>query len=115
MAQAKTATQMITVKTVSLTLNEDEARTLAAILRHVGGDETLSPRRHASAIARALAGTGVVNESNSERRLIRSHASPNGLAGIVFKNYGDSAYLSINEVRAAEGMPPRMGRAWGSI
>lgn len=39
---------------VSLTLTEEEAGTLVAILRNVGGDPEKSRRRHADSISNAL-------------------------------------------------------------
>jgi hypothetical protein len=45
------------VKDVTLTLNEDEANTLAAIMGHIGGRAD-SPRKHTTAILSALSGAG---------------------------------------------------------
>lgn len=44
--------------TVTLTLNKDEARTLAHVLGLVGGSPTDSPRRHVSPISSALRSVG---------------------------------------------------------
>lgn len=45
--------------TITLTLDETEAETLAAILGKVGGEERRSCRKHASSILRALESRGV--------------------------------------------------------
>lgn len=101
MAEATKKTETVQVTKVTLILDESEARTLRAILGHIGGDEHLSPRQHADAIAVALGKAGFASPtSTAEGRLVQKRDPyGHGNVGIRFENYGNSAYT----------------RAWGSI
>jgi hypothetical protein len=101
MAEATTKTETVKVTKVTLILDEAEARTLRAILGHIGGDEQLSPRKHADAVSAALGKAGFASPtSTAEGRLVQKR-DPYGhtVQGVRFENYGNSAYT----------------RAWGSI
>lgn len=112
MAEAARKTETVTVTKVVLTLTEDEARTLRAILGHIGGDERLSPRRHADEIAAALGKAGFNNPiSTPEGRLVTRRADG---TGIRFANYGNGGYMTREDIRRADGIS-RPSRAWGSI
>jgi hypothetical protein len=115
MAEATKKTETITVTKVTLILDEAEARTLRAILGHVAGDEVDSPRKHADAIAAALTKAGFASPvGTAEGKLIQKF-DPTGHAvmGVRFANYGNSAYMTRNDIRRADGYRPT--RAWGAI
>lgn len=116
MAEATKKTETITVTKVTLILDEAEARTLRAILGHVGGDEHNSPRKHADAVAAALGKAGFASPtSTAEGRLVQKRdAYGYTVQGVRFENYGNSAYMSADSIRKVEGIA-RPSRAWGSI
>jgi hypothetical protein len=58
-----------TIKSVTLVLTLEEARTLAVIVAKVGGEPDRSPREHASAISSALSGVGIVYRNSDEYAL----------------------------------------------
>ena len=66
MADAKRFDNTRTVREtgVTLTLTDDEAGTLRAILSRISGSPTHSPREHADTIAAALNKAGVVRPAN---------------------------------------------------
>lgn len=69
---------------VRLTLNYEEASTLAVILSHIGGSPIDSPRRHAKAVAEALASLGIEFDNVDEMELVDEH---DGRGSITFKDY----------------------------
>jgi hypothetical protein len=65
-AEKRVERRVIEDVTVRLTLSEDEAKTLAAVLALVSGDRRKSPREHVVAMINAL----------REARVLRSTGSP---------------------------------------
>jgi hypothetical protein len=62
-----------TIKSVTLELTLEEARTLAVVLSRVGGDCWDSPRKHTLAVGGALAGIGIEWDSAAEGILLSNN------------------------------------------
>lgn len=83
MATASSLSRMVTVKTVTLQLSEEEARTLLAVCGFIGGSPEKSPRGHMEKIEAALSGAlGVRFDQVPEHSLVRRRNE-----GISFSEY----------------------------
>lgn len=68
-------TRVVIEKKVTLELTDDEARTLAVVLAHIGGSQgegdkdSISPRVHTQSICNALVGAGYSYRDTEEQTL----------------------------------------------
>jgi hypothetical protein len=97
-ATKKVERRVIEDVTIELKLNEDEARTLVAILANVTGTRTNSPRLHASNVLEAFRRAGVPHPGHTQalswRELPAADLSdPSGLicGALKFRDYPEGA------------------------
>jgi hypothetical protein len=104
MAKATRQTQRKVTEetTVTLTLNANEAVTLALVLANIGGPRENSPRAHTQAVYEALSRAGVDYGRSTAYRLhtgeTRFSAYPSGFKGETLRPEGTasfSAYLGM--------------------
>jgi len=74
------------VKSVTLVLSLEEARTLAVLVARVSGDQTNSPRRHATNVSNALDGIDITYKGAPEHALISDDKGR--YQGFYFNDYG---------------------------
>ena len=86
MADALKTTETVSRQVVKLTLSPEEADALRSVVKHVGGDPTLSPREHIDSIAMALSNAGVHGRDSN-------HLVERGEIGIRFRNRKSASTL----------------------
>ena len=71
-----------TIKSVTLELTLEEARTLAVVFSKVGGPDGTygdSPRRHVASVSYALEDVGIIHRDAPERDLVEDNSHYQGL------------------------------------
>ena len=91
MAIATKQTETVeTVKSVTLELTLDEARTLAVVLARVGGDPDHSPRKHGQSVSDALESVHISSSGAPEHGLISRGVGTGVGASLYFDDYPEA-------------------------